>query len=150
MRLEHYETGGLPSAPHVILDVNCVPIYAESHAEDEKYNLAGHVGVDKDRDGWSYVSRKIRSEHLYRREKGYAVSRSILTKLLGMSKPVNRLYWYEDRRHMTYEYTLRQYLDDGLRVHDAPNSDRQTVVPLKDAEHIWHDHCPIIDTRTND
>jgi hypothetical protein len=152
-RLGQYDAGGLPSAPHVVLDVNCVPIDAPSNDDQtDERKLAGHVGVDKDRDGWSYVSRKIRGDHLYRKKKGYAMSTRILHRLQTMSKPVNTLYWWEDRRNMTYEFSIEQYADPTtrMRVHDAPRGDRQVVVPLSEAEHVWHDHCPIIDTRRGD
>lgn len=145
-RLDEHQNGGLPDPPLVIIDRNAEPVYApRSRDDDTGGKVAGYIGAIKNRDGTAYVSRKVRSEHYYRKGRGYALSKKILHYL--MTKDVHHLIWYESERNRTLEFGIRQYVEDSERVKYAPAGDPQVYVPSKDARHIWVGHMGLLDAR---
>jgi len=140
-RLREFDRGSLPPQPVVIVDINADTVYAPSG--DGK--VAGHIGIDKHRAGSAYVAHKDKSKHHYRKGGGYALSKGILTYL--MRNDVHTLYWVENGE-TTYEFGIKQYVEDSNRVQHAPAGDPQVYVPNEDARHIWWNHDAKWDTRS--
>lgn len=140
-RLTEFGPDGLPPTPRVIIDVNADTV----HAPTGNGKVAGHIGIDKHRGGNAYVAYKERTTHYYRKGGGYALSKKILFYLT--KNDVHTLYWVEDGE-TTYEFGIRQYVEESDRVQHAAGGDPQVYVPNADARHIWHDHNALWDTRT--
>jgi len=140
-RLREFEGSGLPPAPRVIIDANADTVYAPSG--DGK--VAGHIGIEKHRGGNAYVAYKDRAKHYYHKGGGYALSKGILTYL--MRESVHSMYWVENGEK-TYEYGIKQYVEDSQRVQHAPIGDPQVYVPCKDARHVWWNHDAKWDVRS--
>lgn len=133
--LPEYADGELPRPPRVILDHG---VTEAVRAPTDASKIAGHIGVDKHREGLSYVSRKVRSRHFYRKGGGYAISKGIITFL--RNKGVQNLYFYEEGSRTCYEFRRTQFERDARPVKHAPRDDPQVVLALGDARAVWPNH----------
>jgi hypothetical protein len=142
--LGEFEYGGLPDKPVVIIDANSTAVRVPT----DKTKLAGRIGIDKKRGGKAYVSHKKRQKHYYRKKGGYAISIQILNRLMNEA---HTLYWVEhtrgDTHPTTYEFGIKQYVEESDKVEHASVGDPQVIVSNEDARHIWPDHDAEADLR---
>lgn len=108
--------------------------------------LAGFICRDRSRDCTSYTTLR-RGPHFYRNKQAYAISDSILDRLVDAD--VARIYVHEgtdDVDEDVYEFTTRQYVEEGKPVPDSdlhddgPEWDPQTYVTLDEYVHKWPGH----------